>query len=390
MRLDQHVSLFLALAAALAAADSTAPTLRGARVRDRVWVRRPGGGRHIELVPSLEELCEREQLDLGAMREVAAGSMEEHEGWSCGTASECESEAAEAASGAVADGELTPPSPPAGRAASSRRKPKAAASERTAVLSKARGKTAAPAEAAEAAAAGAAVPAGGGGGTMSKMLVQLVASTTASKAVKRLDKAAPDFVQKVRMAFYVLAGVRLLLEALVSWRIDAAADDTLLGNPPAADPMAAMLAAVGLGGGGGGDQTVVEYDRSQLNRAANSYKANAILMFVLHALLGWSSSRRLLGDGPRHVHDASMPRSRRHSTLIYSATSSVVDFLYHPLFAIHVLGRSPIGHLARPFKAPGGLPFKPPEMPAPAEAAEEAGAEAAAADEAQADEADGS
>mmetsp|Transcript_27582 Transcript_27582/g.91770 ORF Transcript_27582/g.91770 Transcript_27582/m.91770 type:complete len:90 (-) Transcript_27582:108-377(-) len=89
-------------------------------------------------------------------------------------------------------------------------------------------------------------------------------------------------------------------------------------------------------------------------------------MFVLHALLGW------------------------HSTLIYSATSSVVDFLYHPLFAIHVLGRSPIGHLARPFKAPGGLPFKPPEMPAPAEAAEEAGAEAAAADEAQADEADGS
>ena len=85
-----------------------------------------------------------------------------------------------------------------------------------------------------------------------------------------------------------------------------------------------------------------------------------------------------------------MPRSRRHSTLIYSATSSVVDFLYHPLFAIHVLGRSPIGHLARPFKAPGGLPFKPPEMPAPAEAAEEAGAEAAAADEAQADEADGS
>lgn len=370
MRLDQHVSLFLALAAALAAADSTAPTLRGARVRDRVWVRRPGGGRHIELVPSLEELCEREQLDLGAMREVAAGSMEEHEGWSCGTASECESEAAEAASGAaaaaVADGELTPPSPPAGRAASSRRKPKAAASERTAVLSKARGKTAAPAEAAEAAAAGAAVPAGGGGGTMSKMLVQLVASTTASKAVKRLDKAAPDFVQKVRMAFYVLAGVRLLLEALVSWRIDAAADDTLLENPPAADPMAAMLAAVGLGGGGGGDQTVVEYDRSQLNRAANSYKANAILMFVLHALLGW------------------------HSTLIYSATSSVVDFLYHPLFAIHVLGRSPIGHLARPFKAPGGLPFKPPEMPAPAEAAEEAGAEAAAADEAQADEADGS
>mmetsp|Transcript_35053 Transcript_35053/g.105399 ORF Transcript_35053/g.105399 Transcript_35053/m.105399 type:complete len:231 (+) Transcript_35053:3-695(+) len=157
MRLDRHVSLLLALAAALAAADSTAPTLRGARVRDRVWVRRPGGGRHIELVPSLEELCEREQLDLGAMREVAAGSMEEHEGWSCGTASECESEAAEAASGAaaaaVADGELTPPSPPAGRAASSRRKPKAAASERTAVLSKARGKTAAPAEAAEAAAA---------------------------------------------------------------------------------------------------------------------------------------------------------------------------------------------------------------------------------------------
>jgi len=216
MRLDRHVSLLLALAAALAAADSTAPTLRGARVRDRVWVRRPGGGRHIELVPSLEELCEREQLDLGAMREVAAGSMEEHEGWSCGTASECESEAAEAASGAaaaaVADGELTPPSPPAGRAASSRRKPKAAASERTAVLSKARGKTAAPAEAAEAAAAGAAVPAGGGGGTMSKMLVQvehaLVHRRSAHRRPSPLSPPGPDATRRGRRAGAVLTAAR--------------------------------------------------------------------------------------------------------------------------------------------------------------------------------------
>jgi hypothetical protein len=58
-------------------------------------------------------------------------------------------------------------------------------------------------------------------------------------------------------------GARLLIEFLLGWRIAAAADDTPLPAPPAADPMAAMLAAVGIGKQPTA-QTVMEYDRQQL------------------------------------------------------------------------------------------------------------------------------
>ena len=37
-----------------------------------------------------------------------------------------------------------------------------------------------------------------------------------------------------------------------------------------------------------------------------------------------------------------------------------VDILYHPLFQIHILGRKPVGPLARPFKAASPLPFAAP------------------------------
>ena len=199
---------------------------RGAGVRPRIWVRRPDGGTQIELVPSLAKLCVAEGLDEDAMRAVADGEQAEHRGWTCGTVCEAlvdddeaehlEEDAAQTDQAVDNDQDAQSKlgSPP--RAA----KPKAAATKastsRPAVSRKksqavARtGKVATkPADAPKAKAAeeelAPAPPAPSLGGILgSKMVVQFAASTLASKAVKRMDQKAPDFVQKLRLIFYFL------------------------------------------------------------------------------------------------------------------------------------------------------------------------------------------
>lgn len=56
-----------------------------------------------------------------------------------------------------------------------------------------------------------------------------------------------------------------MIEFLLGWRIAAAADDTALPAPPAADPMSAMLASMGIGKQAQA-QTVMDYDRQQLGK----------------------------------------------------------------------------------------------------------------------------
>lgn len=230
-----HV-IFFALVAAAAAATPT-PTLRASRSK-RVWVRRPDGGTQIELVPSLAKLCEAEGLDLECMTAVSKGEATEHRGWTCGTV--C-APAAEVTTAGAAAGVAVKPK--AKSVSAGNIKPKAGA-----------GKTAAAAKAATTAAADAAAaaeavapspPPSAMGFLGSKMVVQFAVSTLASKAVKRMDSTAEGFVQKLRLAFYVIVGARLLLEFVIRWRIAAAGDDTPLETPGAvADPMAAIMASM--------------------------------------------------------------------------------------------------------------------------------------------------
>jgi hypothetical protein len=177
-----------------------------------MWVRRPDGGTQIELIPSLSKLCKAEGLDEECMLAVSRGEEAEHRGWTCGTV--CEPQAAEADVAGLAQGAqaaaLTPKRKAAGTAQLKKPKPTAAAKAGASTPGSPRKKAAAtPAAAAADAAAESAAdvppsPPSLVGMLGSKMVVQFGVSTLASKAVKRMDKEAPDFVQKFRLIFYCL------------------------------------------------------------------------------------------------------------------------------------------------------------------------------------------
>lgn len=202
-RLWRLLSL-LALAQA-APSTSPSPTLRASRSKP-MWVRRPDGGTQIELIPSLSKLCEAEGLDVECMLAVSRGEEAEHRGWTCGTV--CEPQATEADVAGAADGAKaagpTPKRKAAGTALLKKPKSTAAAAAGTSTPGSRKQKSTAPPAAVDSVADLPPAPPSLFGMLGSKMVVQFGASTLASKAVKRMDKEAPGFVQKFRLIFYCL------------------------------------------------------------------------------------------------------------------------------------------------------------------------------------------
>eukprot|EP00962_Isochrysis_galbana_P001566 scaffold404_cov101-Isochrysis_galbana.AAC.3 len=140
------------------------------------------------------------------MLAVSRGEEAEHRGWTCGTV--CEPQATEADVAGAADGAKaagpTPKRKAAGTALLKKPKSTAAAAAGTSTPGSRKQKSTAPPAAVDSVADLPPAPPSLFGMLGSKMVVQFGASTLASKAVKRLDKEAPGFVQKFRLIFYCL------------------------------------------------------------------------------------------------------------------------------------------------------------------------------------------
>jgi hypothetical protein len=190
-----------------------------------MWVRRPDGGTQIELIPSLRKLCAAEGLDEACMLAVSRGEEAEHRGWTCGTV--CEPQATEVDVTDVAQGAKAPKRKAAGTA-----RPKVAAGdgEKTKATSAAKAGASTPGSPKKKATASEPDTADAGENTASvppappsvssmlgsKMVVQFGVSTLASKAVKQMDKEAPDFIQKFRLIFYCMVKPRPSAAALAA------------------------------------------------------------------------------------------------------------------------------------------------------------------------------
>jgi len=276
--------------------------------QSRFWVKRPGASSLVELVSSLAQVCDEHGLDEALMLEVAAGHAADHQGWQCGTA-------AEYRTGSCA----VPTKTPEERTA-------AAADEGDAVSEDAARSSGLQTDTGEtdngdsaASEAQALAPP-----QINKIVIQIGVSALCTQLLSRLEKQRTDVVPLLRMVYYGIVAFRLLLHALISWRISVRADPTKVEKPPASDPLSALL------GGLRGPQkqqapTAAEYDRSELHSLARSYQVGAIFVFVMHLALKWNR------------------------TLIYSGISSIVDLFFHPLFQIHLLQRPAVGPLKRPF-----------------------------------------
>jgi len=162
---------------------------------------------------------------------------------------------------------------------------------------------------------------------MSKMIVQLATSTIASRSLKLFDPAHPKFLFWLRLFYYGAVSLRLASHALIRHKIRAARDLRLVKKRAAADPLSMMLG--GMLGGGGEEPTVEEYDGEALKGMHNQYQIWAIVIFCMHLKFKWNQ------------------------TLVYSATSALVELFYHPLFQIHLLGREATGPYGRPFGGDG-------------------------------------
>jgi len=279
---------------------------KGASQPSRFWVRRPDGGTTVELVRSISQVCGSNELDEEEMLKVMRGEQKEHKGWQCGTAVEYASDNATKVVGVGAMG-----------VASRRKANKANEEEEVEVVQV--GKEQEDEEEAEVEAEAVKPPKP----EMNKMLVQLGVSVLASRAIKLLDKDAPSFVPKVRMIYYAIVAMRLLLHEIISWRIHVTADATKVERKRASDPFSMLLG--GLTKPNEPAQSAQEYDAAQLKSLKSSYQMGAIFTFVLHLVFKWNQ------------------------TLLFSAASSLVELYFHPLFQIHVLRRAAEGSCKRPF-----------------------------------------
>jgi len=273
--------------------------------KERVWVKRPDAGSHIELVSSLALVCDEHDLEEAAMRAVSAGEVDDHRGWKCGTIGDypC-NDAQQIEEAATQEVVAATENIPAEDVVVSKEKASEDATEDTDATS------------------GPQTP------PMNKLIIQLGSSALATQLLKQMEKRYTDVVPLLRLAYYAVVAVRLLVHALISWRISVRADSTKLEKPAAADPLSALL------GGLRAPQneqapTVAEYDKKQLQSLSTSYQVGAIFVFLLHVFFKWKK------------------------TLILSAVSSLVDIFFHPLFQIHLLQRPAAGPLKRPFGSDG-------------------------------------
>ena len=221
-----RVLLLAALCLARAAPDG--PTGGPSKLRSsRMWVRRPGQTKPvIELVSSLSSVCARHGLDEAEMAAVSRGEAPEHQGWTCGVVRDYApgpSKHDAAADGDAADDAVGEPVDEEG--------------------GEGEGEGEAEEEGEKDSDEAGAAPQGG----MTKMLVQMCAPMLASRYLKKtFDPESAQYLLCVRAMYYGSIILRLLIQAIIGWRITAASE-TSETVKSSAGPLGDMMKAMGGG-----------------------------------------------------------------------------------------------------------------------------------------------
>jgi hypothetical protein len=162
---------------------------------------------------------------------------------------------------------------------------------------------------------------------VNKMVVGLVAPMVATQLLKLIDQKAPTYVPRLRAVYFAVLLLHVITYFLLNWCIKARDDLTLVelkenslasafGKAGAAVPPALSCAA---------------YDAEQLQKIRSSYQFGLLITLFMHF------------------------KMRMNQPLVYSSISNLVDLYYQPLVQIHLLRRTAIGALRRPFGVGGEL-----------------------------------
>ena len=283
----------------------------------------------MHFVRSLAAFCAEHDLDEDAMRAVADGEADDHDGWTCGAAKEFD--------------------PPPAAKGTAKKATAAEDEEDVAVVEdvpvgKAKAAVVAEEEEEEDGSAEKAQPPKP---QMSKMIVGMVAPMLVLQVLKMFDQKSPAFTVYLRSAYFGLVLFQTLMSYVLEMRIKMKNDKTPVETP--FNPLAMLMG----GGGSSGDtkQTAAQYDQKQLSSQRNSYRLGCCFTCFLHF------------------------KMKMTQPLVYSSVSGLVDLWFNPLFQIYLLGAKAEGPYKRPFGAggPGGNPLadlmKPPPVAAPATAA---------------------
>lgn len=184
-----------------------------------LWVRAPedadGKPAPLQLVRSLGAFCEEHELDEEAMLAVSRGEADDHDGWQCGEAQQYDAPAAAAADDEeeveVAEAEDAPVKKVA--KAKAKAKVAKAVAEDDDEEEEAEKAEAEEEEGDEGDALKAAMPTAM---QRNKMIVGLVAPMLTLQAIKRFDNNAPEFLPRLRGAFFAIIAFNTLIQVRAS------------------------------------------------------------------------------------------------------------------------------------------------------------------------------
>lgn len=238
--LSGSAARLLLLVVACGSSAAAGPPLSSSKVvASRLWVRGPDDGRRVQVVHSLSAFCEENGLDAEAMRAVALGEADDHEGWQCGE---------------VCDYDAPPTAAAKGQDAA----------EAEEVESEDDDDLADP-EADEPS----------GPPPMQKLMLSMGLPMIATQLLKKVDKESPAFLPRLRLAYLASVLVHIAVQLLLRWRIEAAKDGSVVKK--AADPLSMLF-----GGGAKAPQTVRAYDLEQLKNMRNSLQMGVVMTLVMH------------------------------------------------------------------------------------------------------------
>eukprot|EP00639_Heterosigma_akashiwo_P030870 CAMPEP_0194667196 /NCGR_PEP_ID=MMETSP0295-20121207/3184_1 /TAXON_ID=39354 /ORGANISM="Heterosigma akashiwo, Strain CCMP2393" /LENGTH=326 /DNA_ID=CAMNT_0039549625 /DNA_START=138 /DNA_END=1116 /DNA_ORIENTATION=+ len=204
-----------------------------------------------------------------------------------------------------------------------------------------------------------------------KMVPQIAVSIGITKFINSLDHTKPSSIARARVAYVLYLLLTQILVFFARLRVARLDDPTEVVVP---NPMAAMMEKAMQGQGGAGDMmgemaktaaagalskkmTAREYDLQQLDAIRNGLFMPMVINLFLHLKRGMVKP------------------------MMIQAAMGLYQLTQQPVLKVHILGKSPEGDLARPYKSgqmvPGmGVPpSAPPAAEAEAEAEEASGEE---------------
>ena len=263
------------------------PALRalrgGAIEQPLMWARHADNGTAVVLVRSLAAFCEEHDLDEDEMLAVSRGESDMHKGWECGSTQAYDAPEEETIEAVAAD----------------------AADEAETVQAEEVEDEEDTDEGSEAAARPPPPPA-----QMNKMIAGMVAPMLAVQVLKRFDQTAPTFVPSLRIFYFSIVALNVLVQLYLQWRIRATNDESLVATPP--NPLAMLM---GGSNNAKASTTAMEYDVGQLKSLRTSYQMGCLFNMFLHF------------------------KFKMTQPLVYSSISGLVDLFYNPLVQIHLLLR---------------------------------------------------